>query len=71
MFFFFNAGEHESFQQIDTIIFDGDGQSIPKVPKIVSLQCLYNISEKKLEIKLIFRMHMNITFQHFGPQSFL
>ena len=29
-------------------------QSIPKVHKIASLQCLYNISKKKLEMKLIF-----------------
>ena len=27
--------------------------SIPKVPKIANLQCLYNISEKTLQIKLI------------------
>ena len=28
--------------------------SIPKVPKVVSLQSLYNISEKKIEEKLIY-----------------
>ena len=28
--------------------------SIPKVPKIASWQCLYNISKKNLEVKLIF-----------------
>ena len=40
----------------DTKIFDGDGQTFPKVFKIASLQCLWNISKKKLEIKLIFCM---------------
>ena len=36
-------------------------QSIPKVPKIASLQCLYNISrKKKLEMKLIFGMNISI-----------
>ena len=33
--------------------------SISKVPKIASLQCLYNISKKKLEMKLIFCMQIN------------
>ena len=28
--------------------------NIPKVPKITSLQFFYNVSKKKLEIKLIF-----------------
>ena len=32
----------------------------PKVPKIASLQYLYNISKKKLEMKLIFCMQINI-----------
>ena len=34
--------------------------SIPKVPKIGGLQCLYNISKKKLDMKLIFCMQTNI-----------
>ena len=34
--------------------------SIPKVPKIASLQCLYNISKKKLEMNLIFCMQINV-----------
>ena len=35
--------------------------SIPKVLKIASLKCLYNISKKnKLEMKLIFSMQINI-----------
>ena len=35
------------------------GRSI-KVPKIASLQCLYNIWKKALEFKLIFYMQINI-----------
>ena len=42
-----HVDQHESFLQIDTIIFDGD--DIRKVPKIALLQCLYKISKKKLE----------------------
>ena len=34
--------------------------SIPKVPKIASFQCLYDISKKKLEMKLIFGMQINV-----------
>ena len=34
--------------------------STPKVPIIASFQCLYNISKKKLEMKLIFCMQINI-----------
>ena len=34
--------------------------NIPKVPKITSLQFFYNVSKKKLEIKLIFLMQINI-----------
>ena len=52
---FLHAGKHESLLQIDTMILMGrEWSSIPKVPKIASLQCLYNISKKELEIKLIF-----------------
>ena len=35
---YLHADKHESFLQIDTIIFDGDGQAFPKFPK--SLQYL-------------------------------
>ena len=42
-----HVDKHESFLQIDTMIFDGD--DIRKVPKIAGLQCLYKISKKKLE----------------------
>ena len=50
--------------------------SISKVPKIASLQGVYNISKKKLDMKLIFCMLINIKwptswFQHFGHQIFL
>ena len=34
--------------------------SIPKVSKLLSLQCLYNISKKKLQIKLSLCMQINI-----------
>ena len=30
---FFDADEHGSFLQIDTMIFDGDGKAFPKFPK--------------------------------------
>ena len=41
--------------------------NIPKVPKLASLQCLYNISKKKLEIKLIF---LQVDFNPFGIKVF-
>ena len=44
---FFHADKLESFLQIDTMIFDGGWSGISKVPKIASLQCLYNISKSK------------------------
>ena len=49
---------------------------ILKVPKISSLQCLYNISKNKLEVQLIFCMQINIKFptslfQHFGCENLL
>ena len=31
---FLHADKHESFLQIDTMIFDGDGQAFPKFPKL-------------------------------------
>ena len=58
---FLHAGKHESVLQIDTmILMRREWSSIPKVPKIPSLQCLYNISKKELEMKLIFCMYINI-----------
>ena len=30
---FFYTDKHESFLQIDTVIFDGDGQAFPEFPK--------------------------------------
>ena len=30
---FLHADKYESFAQIDTIVFDGDGQALPKFPK--------------------------------------
>ena len=45
-FIFLHTDKHESLLQIDTMIFDGDGQaSIPKV-STANLQCLYNILKK-------------------------
>ena len=64
--------------QIDTKIFWWVKSSIPQVPNIASLQYLYNISKKKLEMKLTLWMQINITSrfctcwsQDFGHQSFL
>ena len=53
---FLYADKHESFLQIDTMILMGMG--------IASLQCLYNISKKNLEMKLIFFMPINIKVSH-------
>ena len=44
---FFAADKHESFVQIDTMIFMG-WSSIPKVLKMASLRYFYNVSKKKL-----------------------
>ena len=57
---FFHADNHESILPSDTMIFYGDGQAFLKVPRIASLQCLDKISKKKLEMTLIFCMHINI-----------
>ena len=44
---FLHADKHESLLQIDTMVLMGrEWSSIPKVPKIASLQCLYNIPKK-------------------------
>ena len=48
---FLNAFQHKSFLQSDSMIFDGDDQTFSKIE---SLQCLYNTSEKKLEMKVDF-----------------
>ena len=48
----------ESFLQIDTMILMGMVKHSAKVLKIASLQCIYNISEKELEMKLIFCMQI-------------
>ena len=53
----------------------GMSMHIPIVFKIPSLQCLYIISIKKLEVKSIFACRWTKfpanSFQHFGHQSFL
>ena len=54
---FLHADKHESLLQIDTMIFDGDGQTFPKFPK---LQCLYNVLKMNLGMKLILYMQINI-----------
>ena len=48
----------ESFLQIDTMILMGMVKHSAKVLKIASLQCIYNISEKEIEMKLIFCMQI-------------
>ena len=50
--YFLNAGKYENLLQVDI----WGWSRVPKVPKIVSLQCRYNISKKKLKLKLIFCM---------------
>ena len=57
---FLQADKHERLLQIDTKIFWWGWSSIPKVPKTASLQCLCNISNKKLEMNLTFWMQINI-----------
>ena len=57
---FLHADKHERFAQFNTIIFDRDYQALPKFPRIASLQCLYINSKKKLEMKLVFCMKINI-----------
>ena len=56
---FLHVDKHESSLQIGNDIWWG-WSNIPKVPKMSSLQCLYNISKNKLEMKLIFYMQINI-----------
>ena len=58
--FFLYVDKHANLLQIDTKIFYWGWSSIPKVAKIASLQCLYNISKRKLEIKLTSWMQINI-----------
>ena len=58
---FLRVDKHESLLQIDAMILVKMTSSISIVPKIASLQeCLYNISKKRLEIKLTFCMQINI-----------
>ena len=56
---FLHADKHESLLQIDTIILMGMVKH-SEVLKIASSQCFYNTSEKKLKMKLIFCMEVNI-----------
>ena len=65
---FLHMDKHESFLQIDTMILMGMVKHCPKVLKIASLQFLYNISKKELEMKLIFCMQIN---KLIGSQNFL
>ena len=50
---FLHAFRYESLLKSDTKIFCWVWSSIPKVSKIASLQCLYNISKKKFIMKFI------------------
>ena len=61
---FLHADKHESFLQIDSMILDGDDQAFPKFLKQQVLQCLYNTSKKKLDMKLIFCMQINIKISY-------
>ena len=56
---FLHASKKESLLQVATMILMGMS-SILKVPKVKSLQYLYNISKKKLGIEFIFSMEINI-----------
>ena len=58
-FDFLHADKHGSLLQIDTTILMG-WSTISKVSKIASLQCLFNISKKKLEKKFTFSLQINI-----------
>ena len=51
---FLHADKHEILLQMDVT------KLTPKVTKLASLQCLYNISKKELEMKLIFCKQTNI-----------
>ena len=57
---FLHAGKYENLLEIDIMIL-WRWSSIPKVPKIASLPCLYNISKNKIEMKLIFCIQIGIT----------
>ena len=48
------ADKHERLLQIDTKIFLSLWSSIPKVPKIATLQWVHNISKKKLRDEVDF-----------------
>ena len=43
---FLHADKDEKYLQIDTMIFDGDGQAFPKFPKYQNCYFLYNILKK-------------------------
>ena len=66
-FDFLHADKHGSLLQIDTTILMG-WSTISKVSKIASLQCLFNISKKKLEKKFTFSLQINIkvSYNTFG-----
>ena len=51
--YFLHPEEHEGLPQINIMI-------LIKVPEVGSLQYFYNISDKKLEMKFIFCMQVNI-----------
>ena len=56
---FLHADKHESLLQIGTMILTGTVKHFQSSQNS-SLQCLYNISKKKLEMKLIFCIQINI-----------
>ena len=60
---FLHADKYKSLLKSDTKIFWWVCSSIPKVTKIASLQCLYNISKNKFIIEFIiahYRVHYRV-----------
>ena len=65
--YFLHADKHESFLQIDTMVFDGEGQAFPNFPKLQVCNIFtisYNILKKKLEMKLVFYIQINIKISY-------
>ena len=56
---FSHEDKYESLLQIDSMILMGMVK-IYQSSQLASLQCLYNVSKKKLKMKLIFCMQINI-----------
>ena len=57
---FLHAEKHESFLQIDNMIFDRDDQALPKFSRKQVCNVFTISQKKKLEMKSIFWMQINI-----------